>query len=98
MTIHRTKKVSYNGITIDEYYSALAVLSNRMFRLFDSTGNIYNGNRGGSLMWQLSFTAKVISSDVCQKHIHGQPLEDTILSVLVENATGWTKKDLLLLK
>jgi len=98
MKIYRTKNVSLNGITIEQYHAAISVLSKKMFDLFDSTGNTYNSNRGNSLMWVLSFTANVISGDICNTYKGGN-LSNHILSKLIENAQSLqSKSDLTLLK
>jgi hypothetical protein len=100
MTIHKNKNVSYNGITVDQFHAAVGILSRRMFDLFDNTGRTYAGNRGGSLMWSLSFTAQVMSSKIAQTYKHDRPLHDHILAVLIDNApdNGWARHDLKLLQ
>ena len=97
MTIHRTQNVSLNSITITDYHAAISVLSKKMFNLFDSTGNTYDSNRGSSLMWVLSFTANVMSAEICNTY-KGGCLATHALNKLIENAASpVSKKDLSLL-
>ena len=86
----------YRGVTLDSFQEALHELGERMFRLFDGTGDEYNNDyRGTSLMWTCSFTASLCGTDAIDQSIErGVSLTDGLIYALMAIRDGTTRDDL----